>query len=121
MRARTARRAAEREARRTAELDQQAKIRDAMRLVEETFAAFGPPPDMHRIVLASNGSRIWIHEYTKICAELRATGDPDAIRCAAALEAIQVCPGSVRVLLADRDGRWHTARAVTMTAPGGDA
>lgn len=113
MRARTARRAAER--------DQLAKLRDAAQLVEEAFAVLGPPPDMDRIVLASNGSQIWIHEYTKICADLRATGDTDAIRCAAALEAIQLCPGSVRVILADRDGRWHTARAVTMTAPGGDA
>jgi hypothetical protein len=118
MRARTARRAAERAAQHN---DQHAAIRRAMQLVEGAFAVLGPPPDASQIVITSNGSGIWIHRYADICAKLRATGEIDGIRCAEALEALKLVPGSVRVVLCGEDGRWRTARAVPLNAPGGDA
>lgn len=118
MRARTSRRAAEREARRR---DKRAPFERSARLVEETIRRFGPPPDPDRIVLVSDGSNIWIHEYSALCAALRAEGNADAAHCATSLEAMKLCPGAVRVVLRAADGGWQTGRAMTFTAPGGDA
>lgn len=91
----------------------------AMALIEAHVHRFGPPPDPARTVLASDGCDI---PHGTLLAELRAARDGDACRCADALKALPIPAfGACRVILGDGSGRGRTARALLLSAPGGDA